>query len=328
MANVKQQGTVILQSGEKHTAFIMSNKDKGKNGPIRQDTVGTRNPVYMNSNRIFPLPMTSRRYLGDGNGYANTQYILGADTIYVNDYVDETGDYKKGLKSQGYNLDKERENSMKRKIGFQFGIMDLKKFGSDPLLVEFVNTHESNMESAAGKNPNPGVNRIAKFMPMRAEEKAAKKNVNFEDKMEGMNIVASLRQLVKPGEYKYAENKVNALISILGITNKLGTTEFNQKFDMILRFAEAGPAEFASIVNEGMQSVEMMIAKAIAKDIISMSIREVKMKIGDTNREIYKFPKETKEEDRARTLAYFLVGDPIAKGDYNTIRAEVESANA
>lgn len=321
--------TVISSVAERHTAFTMSGMDKRKSGPIREDTIGSRNPVHLNSNRLFPLPMTSRRYLGDGLGFVNTQYVRGANTIYVDDYVDEKGTLRKGLKSQGFNLDKERENAMKLNVGFKFGIMDLKKFGGDPLLVEFVNTHESNIESAAGQVKFSTVTRIIRFQPMRAEEKAAAKNVNFEDKMEGMDIVRSLRKKAKDNTYKYDEDKINAIITILGITNKLAGNEWAQKFDVILRFAETDPAEFASIVLDGLQSVEMMIAKAISNEILSMSIREAKLKVGtEPAREIYKFNKETKENERIMHLAYFLLGDPSAKGDYLTIKSEVSSATA
>ncbi|MES2211575.1 MAG: hypothetical protein V4490_00295, partial [Pseudomonadota bacterium] len=44
---------------------------------------------HLSTNRLMMIEPSSRLYLGKGNGYMPTQYVVGADTIYVNDYFED-----------------------------------------------------------------------------------------------------------------------------------------------------------------------------------------------------------------------------------------------
>jgi hypothetical protein len=308
------------------TVYVLSNSENSKRGPIRQDTVGTRNPKYLNSSKLYALSMTSRRYLGEGKGYVATQYIPGADTIYVNDYTDTDGKVRQGLKSQGYNMDLGREQATKMNIGFEFGVMDLKKFGGEPALLEFVATHESNSESESGKNgmKNPSVVKLHRFKPLKKEENAKTRSANFEDDMAGFEIVKGLRSPNKGGGYDYNENKLNAIYNILGLTQQISASEPNQRFEMILRVCQQGASQFAELVTDGIKDTEILLGKAIASQVVVLTSAGAGMIKEGIPVEFAKFPKGTKEEGRITALAYMLLGDPELKAAFGTIQAETE----
>lgn len=319
MQTATQTKTLVIG---KHEVFMINNTDK-KTGPIRRDTINSNKPVHFSFPLTWILPITSRHFLGAGKGYVKTQYVPGADTIFVDDYLDEKGEKQKGLKSQNYNLEEESGRAKALAIKFEKGFLDLRKYGSNPTLTHFLNTHESNSESPAGMQKNATINRIHTFSPLKAEEKALNRAVKFEDSMEAMDIVRSLR--TKDGEgYKYDDAKLHAIVTVMGFTQKLGTNDLAQRFETVMMAATANPLEFKEIVESGLKAVEMMVAKAVSAEILTMSATNVKMKLPNTEViEIYKFS-GVKADERITALTYHLLGNPEAKPNYQSIRAEVE----
>lgn len=308
----------------KHEVFMINNTDK-KTGPVRRDTLNSNRQVHFSYPLTWILPVTSRHYLGAGQGYVPTQYIPGANTIFVEDYIDDDGKQQLGLKSQKYDLLAEANRAKGIAIKFEKGLLDLRKYGSNPTLTLFLNTHESNSESPAGMNKNATINRIHTFAPLKAEEKAVKRSVKFEDSMDAMDIVRSLRTKDGDKAYKYNEAKLHAIVTIMGFTQKLGPNDLAQRFETVMMAATANPLEFKEIVETGLAAVETMIAKAIATDILTMSATNVKMKLPNTEAvEIYKFKSEVKADQRTQALAYHLLGNPEAKSHRQSIQAEVE----
>jgi len=310
-----------------HQNMVFEMISRSTSGFIRKDDVGKVNPRKMNSAKRFDLPVTSRHHIGKGKGYIKTQYVPGADTIYVDDYVDADGKIQSGLKKQGINLELERERAIQMNIHFKFGILDLRQYGEDPMLVEFVNKHEMNAESAAGKNPDRTVSRMFQFQPMRKEEKAAKRTVGFEEQYEAMSIIKALRTKTAAG-FEYDVAQVDAIINVLGLkTADLGDSDTAQKFEIILKAASQDGIEFLKIVNDALNSTRLTIAKALGMGIVKISSKGADIKAGEgaQTREVLKFKNGMDESARMQALAIHLLGgSPQAQNDLNTIISEVE----
>lgn len=313
------------------SVYVLSTFENGKKGPIRVDTVGSKNPVHLNSSRFMALNMTSRRYLGEGLGYEDTQYVPGADTIYVNDYLDMDGKPRLGLRSQGYDLNKMREQAMKLNIGFKHGLLNLNEFGGDPALLEFLATHESNSESEAGKNAvrNRQVVRLVTFRPLRAEANAAKRTQRFEEAFAGMEILASLRTKKADDTFVYNTAKMNAVYSILDLPQKITASEPSQRFEEIMRICMQNPEEFAEIVNDSIKDTEIMLGKAIAAGALTLTAKSATFKYDEkTSEDIMKFGAGVEKERQITELAYHLLGDPAMKAKYNSIKATTEQLSS
>lgn len=314
-----------------HQQMVFELVSRGNTKPttIRKDDIGKANPRGLNSPKRIDLPMTSRHHLGKNKGFIKTQYISGANTIYVDDYVDADGNLQPGLKKQNYDLDKERERSIGLNIHFVFGVLDLRKYGEDPNLIEFVNKHEMNAESPAGKAADRTVSRMFQFQPMRKEEKAVKKTVNFDDNLEAMTLVGTLRRKTGDG-YEWDTPRINALLNIIGgKTADLGIEDNGQKFNLILGFASTNAPEFLRTIKETLQDTHMGIAKAIQFGILTISSKEALMKIGEGSapRSIYEYPSGTTEDNRVEALAIHLLGGSSqATNDLNLLTGELEVA--
>lgn len=309
--------------------FEIIPRGNAKSGFMRKEDKGKSNPRYLNASRTMNLPMESRHFGGAGKGYVKTQYIFGADTIYVDDYVDADNIKQKGLKNQGYDLKAERERAVGMNIHFVFGQLDLRKYGADDVLVDFVNKHEMNAESPAGKNPNPIVNRMFQFRPLRKEEKAVKRTADFEDVYDAMSIVRKLRTKTKDG-FDWDEPQIDAILNILGgKTADLGIGTTAQKFEMILAYATKDGAEFLNTINESLKETKLTIGKAITLDILKVTSKGAELKVGEGAewRKIYEFAGALKEEQRIETLAiYLLGGNENSTNDFNLMFGEVEVA--
>ncbi len=312
-----------------YMVFELANRQTRKNGYIRDDTRGTSNPISINAPQLFMLPVTSRHHLGKGLGYVPIQYVPGADTCFVDNYVDAKGELRKGLKEQGYKLDEERNRAMNNQqlLRFKNGILDLHKYGEDPALVAFVNMHENNAESPSGKNRNSSVLGMFKFQPVKAELKAATRTNRFEDDFEGMSIVKDLRTKTGTNEFVYDEIRMNAVISLLGIpVSHYGLDSKSQKFEDILRHAQAGPAKFAEIVKSGIAEAEMIVAKGNALGILQISSKSANLKLGSGAAiTIYEYPAKHDSTKQISTLALALLGDPNLSNHAVNLRTEVES---
>lgn len=305
------------------SVYCLSTFGSGKKGPIREDTIGTRNPVYLNSSRFYALSLTSRRYLGDGMGYVNTQYVSGANTIYVDDYLDMDGKPRLGLKSQGYNLDKVREQTMNLNIGFKFGLLNVAEYGNDPMLLEFLATHEANSESEAGKNARKSrmVVTLITFKPLVAEAAASKRTMKFEETLEGMNLLGSLRTKKSDGSFVYNTAKMNAIYSIFDLPTKITANEPAQRFDEIMKICMANPEQFAEIVNDATKEIEILLGRAHAGGVLVLTAKTAMFKFDEkTNQEILKFGPGVEKEQQITELAYHLLGDPSLKAVYNSIK--------
>lgn len=311
---------------EKHLVFEFSVKRKNKSGFIREDTRNSANPISIDAPRTFILLPTSMHYLGAGHGYALTQYIPNANTIFVDDYIDKDGVVKKGLKSQGYDLEKERKRTPAISFSNGTGLLDLRRYDSDPALVAFINSHELNDESASGKQNKLNLVKTHRFKPLRKEEKAQKKALSFDVQEAVVDILRAVRTKNADNTYTYNEDLLNSYLRILGIIpeNKYGAGENAQKFVELHGLSTTSPEQFVQVISQGLKDVEMVLAKAFSAEIIKLSSIGIDLAIGET-KNIYKFKGKVDADNLLPAASIAMISTANMYNNYIIVKNEVEA---
>jgi hypothetical protein len=292
---------------------------------VKRGTEHSPNPKHLNSPREYTLPMRSRKYLGNGQGYINTQYVSGANTIYVDDFIGADGKKMPGLKSQGVDLKTEYERSLGLGIKFLFGVLNLKKYGEDPILLDYVNNHEDNIETAAhteraGKDPRKL--QMFNFKPLRKEEKAQKAISSLEDDAAALNFVMKLRSQEK-GAFVYNLEVIDAVCAIFDITHAFEEGLPNQKMEAIIALAKRNGKGFMEAINETTEAYRMDIATAMKYEVLLVTSKEAKLKIG-AEINVIKALSGDNQEERLENLAYYFIGNTTGAQQYSTMCGETE----
>lgn len=328
------------------TTFVLVGK--GSSSFVKDGTGGdTGIPAQrLTHGKMLFLEMRSRRYLGAGNGYRKTQFVSGAPTIYVDDYYeDEKGNlvltaetpesakkagyqFRPGLRSLGYNLDDEYRRSVDLGIGFEFGRLELSKYGEDPALLRFVMEHESNVEAPlASENKDPRRLRLFDFKPLRAEVEAQKSTAveNFDADFEAMEYAKSLRSQSNGG-YSYDEAKMDAVLSILSEGVGLNAGDTLQKFKIIAEYAKRSGAAFISLVNKAFSEYRMQIALAEQFKVLVFAGSEAKLKKETAMVSICSFTSPESKEACIEELTIFFIGTANGQADYREMERQIDLA--
>lgn len=241
---------------EKYVANTFEIVRRGKSGFVKDGTGGdTGVPAqHMSTSQFMMLEPISRLYLGKGKGYMPTQYVIGAPTIYQNDYFEDKDgalvtdrvsaeeakkkgyQFRPGLKSLGYDLKEEYARTMSLEIGFKFGQLDVRTFGDDPMLLRFIMEHEQNEAAPnASDNKDPKRLKLFQFRPSIPELKAAKAKIveNFDADLEALTLVQKARTKNTDGSYSYNEPLLNTYLAILEDGRRLMEGEVIQKFETV-----------------------------------------------------------------------------------------------
>lgn len=313
--------TVDKQKQRTFEIAARSNSSYTKKGTERYP-----NPVHLNSQKYKNLTLRSKYCLGDRKGYVETQYVINAPVIHVPDiYVDKKGNWHSmaekqeadwvkqlGLKSLGYDLDKEYKRGLQLAIGFEFGILALDKFNDDPTLLSYVQCHENNVDAPNAqynKNQNYG---FFKFRCVQNEKKAEKRLDTLDNEAEALTYVSGLR--TKKGEqYMFTEqniNKLNATVRILGLSG-FEMEDHNQKLLAVQGFAKVNATLFVSLVEQAFNEKRIQIINAMELNVLDFKKNEVKLNTGEkenkpTKRDLIAFASDNKEKQVEELSAYFL----------------------
>lgn len=304
---------------------------------------------HLSTNRTMMLNVDSRLYLGKNNGYMPTLYVVGADTHYVNDFYEDkegrlvldklTADQakakgytaKRGLRSQGYDLKEEYRKSMDLGICFEFGKLDVRKYGDDPLLLRFVEEHEQN-ENAPRAKENRDAKRLKlfQFKPSIPELEASQSDnvVKFDADLEAMQLVAKTRSKGANNVYVYRQDWLDAILAIIEDGKTLADGAVIQKFDLVASWARHDGAEFVRILNNAFDEARMDIQMAEQLKVISFGAKDVKFTEGEPGtRAILEFKKATVEkEELVEELMLFLLGTKEGSVLYAEVARRIEVA--
>lgn len=292
---------------------------------LRKGTERSDKPIQMNTSATHALSMKSRVYRGPGKGYYDIQYVIGANTIFVKDYVDSEGKIAPGLESQKYDLKAEYEKSVGLGIKFEFGLLSLDKFGDDPILEEYVRHHENNIEAPnAESKKDRTVSRMFLFRSLQEEKKAEKRLVDLDSEKEAMDIVFSLRSGSQAKGYTYDVAKMDALLRLLGIGAGLTEADSAQKLEVILHYSKSMPKEFVSIITEETNAAKSAVIRGLELKVISIDKGE--LKFTHDKRTLLSFAKSTKDDNITEAVYHFIA----LKGndDYAVLREKIEEAKA
>lgn len=335
--------TTFELCGTKKSSWVKEGTGMGTNVPAKN----------LHHSKIMFMPMFSRLYLGKGNGYRETMYVIGANTTYVDDYYeDKQGklvlepmtkelaekkghQFRPGLQSQGYDVKNtidrwsaENRRAMGLSICFEDGRLELSKYGDDPVLLKFINEHEQNkFAPRAEENRDPSRLKLFMFQPLVRENKAAKAKIveSFDDSLEAMTFVAGLRKKVKDG-YEYNEAEMDAVLTILQDGVGLLAGEVNQKFEIILRTAGRDGKTFMDIINATRDDYKMEIGIAESVKVLTYSATEAKLTREGKTEAIYTFKNGTEKESMVNELITYFLSEAKGDNDFNEMKRYSEIA--
>lgn len=294
---------------------------------VKKGQQNSQNPSRLSAPKTYVLPMRSRKFLGEGLGYAEMQYVIGADTCMVNDYVNAKGEKKNGLKSQGYTpelLKEEYAKSVTLNIRFENGVLDLRKYGDDPVLAEFVRQHEDNESGPAEGGRDNRKTKQFNFRPLQKEAKAQKELETLDERVDALSFVKNLRTKTSTG-YVYNQELLNACCVIFGL-NVPGDAEGNDsKMLKLVGFATMSGDTFMSDFNEAVDEVRMKIAAATKLEVLQITSKEAFLIIG-AERTSIKAMASTTENERITELAYYFISDAMGRQKFSLMNGEAESA--
>lgn len=323
--------TRVKEAQDKGRATIFELTNRSKSQWVKKGTQNSPNPRHMNAPREYALPIRSRAYRGEGKGYADTQYVLGANTIYVDDVLDKNGTIiQKGLRSQGYDLRAEYVRAVGLGIKFVFGLLDLKKYGDDPRLLEFINNHEDNLESDAntkkgGKDPRKI--QSFNFAPLRKEENAKKAIEALEDDAAALEFLTKLRKKQASGQYSYNTEVINAVCHIFEIHQAYMDGAPAQKVEALILLAKRNGAGFINAIRDTVDEYRLKIGVAQQMGVLHITSKEAKVQTGNEIISVKEFSGENKEE-HLEELIYFFIGDDKGKQNYSLMCGETEIRKA
>lgn len=347
----KVTNTALHAGLDKISTTVFDIVTRGKSQWVKEGTgpeYGTP-AQHLSTNRTMMLNVDSRLYLGKNNGYMPTLYVVGADTHYVNDYYeDKEGRLvlervtpeqakakgytaKRGLRSQGYDLKEEYRKSMDLGICFEFGKLDVRKYGDDPLLLRFVEEHEQN-ENAPRAKENRDAKRLKlfQFRPSIPELEASQSDnvVKFDADLEAMQLVAKTRTKGANNMYTYNEDWLDAILAIIEDGKTLEAGAVIQKFDLVAQWARHDGAEFIHLVNLALEETKADIQFAEQFKVIAFGGKEVKYTEGGPGaKTIMEFKKPTADKETlVEELTLFLLGTKEGQAHYQEIARQTEVA--
>lgn len=326
---------------EKHKSMLYEISNRTDSDWVLQGTERDKNPVKMNTAKTHALPLRSRVFLGKGKGYAETQFVSGAPTIFVNDvYIDKQGgihsigeekqdgwDLHKGLKSLGYDLNVEYKRALSLQISFESGVLDLNKYGQDPTLHSFVAHHENNNKAPnADEAPSGNKSKMFNFDPIQKSVKSeVKLTASLDVTYEALTLVYNLRKQLASGSYDYNTAKIDALINLFGLNTGAQDLETTpQKVEVLVAMAQGNPKQFLDTIKETYDQYKMIVLTAQELKVINFVKKEVTFHKDKTSRIMFN-TEATKLKDQIEEFSTFLL-DPKNEKDYAALTIAVEEA--
>ena len=280
-------------------------------------------PKVINSSKIMTLAIRSKWRAGDKIGNVDIQYVPGAPTIFVNDYVDAAGNVQPGLKRLYPNGELENEQyrrGIQAGVCFVDGYLFLENFGGkdNRLLREFVYHHALNTGNPNYK-PQRDINGMLLFRPFQAEKKAEVSLESWNREMEGTNLLFTARD----GKGVYDPIKLNAFLSVYGVGGDLGPNDYNQKMQLLIPYVKHNPVKFIDEFEKMSNDCRLTIGTAENLGVLITTSKDVKLKVGKDIRTIKSFDKEDADK-RIESLIYYFLGDPAGQRDLGIISEENE----
>lgn len=239
----------------------------------------TPNPKNKNKHRkdiktakFLSIAMESRWNGGKGVGELKTQYVQGAPTIFVNDYV-EGNEHKKGLRSlygQDALTTELKRQSIEEDIKFVDGILFLEHYGgaANKALIDFIEHHEFN-ENAPNYKMKRNMNSIFKFKPLLKEKKAAAEVGQIDVEFEAYKLLNSLSN-EKGGKREYDTNKINAILGIFGEGGDLDENQSGDKLLLLRAFVKRNASGFLAAYKEAIAEYEKALKVAISLKVVTL----------------------------------------------------------
>ncbi len=339
----------VVKGFNKFKTTLFKLAREGSSAFVKDGTEHSGKPISLKHGKFMALPMQSKLYLGTGKGYLKTQYIIGAPTHYIEDYYEdkdgnfvfdrltpdaakEAGyNFRPGLISLGYDekrLNDERRAANELGIGFEFGIMELKKYGDDPILLRFVQEHLFNLKAPnAENNKDPKMLRLFMFEPLIKEAVASKDKAveNFDADKEAMDYVDKLRTKTAKG-VEYDESMMDMILNILNDGHGLSKGDINQKFAIIVRAQKADGKTFMDLINSVTGEYKTEIIKAIQLKVIELKAKEVLMLTGTKKSTIYTLTKGDTKDESIDELVKFFIASEAGQGIYPEMVRQTEIA--
>lgn len=342
-------GQQAVENFNKFKSSTFKLEREGSSNFIKDGTENTGKPISLKHGKFMALPMYSKLYLGEGKGYIRTQYVVGASTHYIDDYYeDKDGNFvferltpeaakdkgyffRPGLTSLGYNevrLKEARVVANDLGIGFEFGVMELKRYGNDPVLLRFVQEHAFNvMAPNADKNNDPKRLTLFMFAPLIKEAVASKDKAvkNFDEDAEAIVYVSKLRTKTKNG-YTYDEEMMDMILKIMSDGHGLKQGDFNQKFSIIASAAKADGKTFMELITMATEEYKTSVTKAIQLKVIEFKGKDVLMLTGTKKSPIHTLPKGNSLEESIEELVKFFLANEMGAGLYPELVRQTEIA--
>lgn len=322
---------------------------EGSSAFIKDGTENSGKPISLKHGKFMALSMYSKLYLGAGKGYIKTQYVIGAPTHYVDNYYeDDNGKFiferltpesakekgyhfRPGLTSLGYDekrLNEEKRAANELAIGFEFGIMELKKHGNDPILLRFINEHLFNTKAPnANINNDPKMLRLFMFEPLIKEAIASKDKLieNFDEDTEAIVFTSKLRTKTNEG-FTYDEEMMDMILKIMDDGHGLVKGDYNQKFKIIAKATKADGKTFMELINAATEEYKTNITKAIQFKVIELKAKEVSMLQGSKKAGIYTLKNGESKDAAIQELIKFFIANELGIGIYPELVRQTEIA--
>lgn len=295
---------------------------------VKKGQEGSNNPTRLQAPKDLFVPLQSRVW--DGSRYLETQYVIGAPTIYLNDrtIVNEKGEpvitIEKGLRSLGYNLKEELYRANNLHIRFIFGKLFLDKFGEDPTLLEFIQKHEDNEERPFNDKRDPRKMTLFVFKPLRKEAKSASRISNMDVEIEAMEYIGKLRKKVDGG-YKYNTEMIEVLLNIFEAGANLDADDMNQKMELIYRMAKHDGPTFMRVINESLDGYRMAIGKSTKFKVLTLTSKEASITVDNKKRTLLAFTSGNEAENIDK-LTYYFINSKQGQNDYAELNSQVQIA--
>lgn len=282
---------------------------------IKTEVGGTRlnKEVAINTSKSRSIPFTSRMVINADGQAVQTQWIPGANTIFVNDYLLEDGSKMPGLRSLGYDLKEElRKVSAKPLLFDATGYLYAETYSPDPMLGYFLQTHDYNQD-APFKSKAGGVISFLMFKQVKREVKNQKTLERIVAKGDIMKEIYSLYETT-PSGIVYNTTKINAIAALLGISGQLA--EPSDRYNAIVQIGEGNTGNYKTLVEGGLNELKLDLGKAVMHKVLSVGKDNVKMVTEGKPVVILTFKEG---EDGLTELCYHILGNDGGKKLLSTI---------
>lgn len=298
---------------------------RGSSSWVKKGTEKDKNPQHLNCAKSILLEVRTKWNAGPGQGEIEIQYVPGAPTIFVNNYVDANGEKQKGLRELGYDLKGEDlRRAVEENIKFVNGFLYLETYGGldNKTLLDFIEHHSSN-EGSPNFKVKRNMNTMFLFKPLVKEKQAANQLENLEIENEAHNLFTNLRTKAGKG-FEYDTAKIDAILGILEIGNGLQSNESSQKMLLIAPYIK-NSVKFMKVYNEAIENYKTTIKLAVTTKVIVFGKGEVKIHITNVTPVItFELAKTTKDEQTEELVFHFL-GTESGRITYSQLIGEVEN---